>query len=366
MTNLRVTTAHLNVRKGPSLSEAIVNLLDEGDVVAEKAGVLSVGEVEEPDSSARTWMRIDSPGAPDGWASLKNFRKLDDGRFEVNGTAGANIRPEPTLAFAAIGHLGRGELVPFGALVSESTETEGRRWARLDLPDDKSGWASMRCLASTSDPVSTSTREYRVTASVLNVREGPSLGSEVVGTLSNGALVPEGEIVTTPTHRWMRISNPDGFISMKWLTLNTSVLPGTFPWYAIARGEIGVREHAGAADNPRIVEYHRTTTLPPGAASEDETAWCSSFVNWCMEKAGIEGTDNAWARSWLNFGYSVSTPLPGTVAVFSRGPDWGHVGFFVSRDGNEVRVLGGNQSDAVNIKGYAASRLLGYRMPHGF
>ena len=56
------------------------------------------------------------------------------------------------------------------------------------------------------------------------------------------------------------------------------------PWFRIAERErlSGVEELPGAAHNPRILEYHRTTILGHGAASKDETPWCSSFVNFFM------------------------------------------------------------------------------------
>ena len=41
----------------------------------------------------------------------------------------------------------------------------------------------------------------------------------------------------------------------------------------------------------------------------------------------------------------------------------GHVAFFVSRSAQTIKVLGGNQSDAVSIAEYPAGRLLGYRIP---
>lgn len=116
---------------------------------------------------------------------------------------------------------------------------------------------------------------------------------------------------------------------------------------AIARGELGTNEIRGARDNARVVEYHQTTTL---RARDDETAWCSSFVNWTMEQAGIRGTDSAAARSWLNWGQQVpmnaDSVRPGDVIVFPRGnnPAQGHVAI-VSEvlDGGRVRVVGGNQ-----------------------
>jgi len=137
-----------------------------------------------------------------------------------------------------------------------------------------------------------------------------------------------------------------------------------FSWFDIAMKELGTSEIAGSGDNPRIVEYLRSTTLCGDLASNDETAWCSAFVNFCVEKAGFAGTDSASARSWLNRGRKTDTPVTGCIAVFKRGaPPSGHVAFFVSENGDQIKVLGGNQSDRVCFAQYPKDRLLGYRVP---
>uniref|UniRef100_UPI0026303FB4 C40 family peptidase n=1 Tax=Marivita sp. TaxID=2003365 RepID=UPI0026303FB4 len=54
----------------------------------------------------------------------------------------------------------------------------------------------------------------------------------------------------------------------------------------------------------------------------------------------------------------------GDIVIFTRGDPsgWqGHVGFFVRKTAASIEVLGGNQADAVNIKRYAKTRLLGIR-----
>jgi uncharacterized protein (TIGR02594 family) len=141
---------------------------------------------------------------------------------------------------------------------------------------------------------------------------------------------------------------------------------GDAPWYQIAMEELanGVVEIPGPQDNPRVVEYHSTCTL---RATNDETAWCSAFVNWCMVQAGKKGTDNAAARSWLNWkdGAKLTAPRLGCVVVFARGtnPWQGHVGFFVGDDDNHIQVLGGNQGNSVSVDFYRKDRLLGFRWP---
>ncbi len=138
-----------------------------------------------------------------------------------------------------------------------------------------------------------------------------------------------------------------------------AVEPG---WYGIAERELGETEIRGSDHNPRIIEYHATTTL---AATTDEVPWCSSFVNWCFKQVHTEGTRSAAARSWLRWGKSLTEPRKGCVVVFSssRGPRSGHVGFFERLSGNHIVVLGGNQANSVNLSSYPMSRLLGYRWP---
>lgn len=136
----------------------------------------------------------------------------------------------------------------------------------------------------------------------------------------------------------------------------------SFPWYMAARREKqrGVMESIGLADNPRIVEYHATTTL---RATDDEVPWCSSFVNWCMTQAGYKGTRSAAARSWLTWGVKIDTPVEGCIVVLTR-PGGGHVGFYVSgHKSGTIKILGGNQSDEVRVSGYLESRVLGYFLP---
>jgi uncharacterized protein (TIGR02594 family) len=134
------------------------------------------------------------------------------------------------------------------------------------------------------------------------------------------------------------------------------------PWFRIARQEIGISEFPGPADNPRIVEYHQATSL---RAADDEVAWCSAFMNWVMKQAGINGTGSAAARSWLNWGDTLSAPRMGCIVVFRRGtdPSQGHVAIFVRRSGAFLEVLGGNQSNQVKVAPYPADNVLSYRWP---
>jgi uncharacterized protein (TIGR02594 family) len=123
---------------------------------------------------------------------------------------------------------------------------------------------------------------------------------------------------------------------------------GSAPWLEVAKRELGTQEMRGSANNPRVLAYHATTSLH---ARNDETAWCSAFVNWTMQQAGYQGTGSAAARSWSTWGQAVQRDAqhvrPGDVIVFPRGsnPAQGHVAIVseVRADGSVV-VIGGNQS----------------------
>lgn len=142
-------------------------------------------------------------------------------------------------------------------------------------------------------------------------------------------------------------------------------------WLEIAEKEMGVKEVRGG-ENPRIIEYHATTSY---GAKEDEIAWCSSFVNWCMIQAGIKGTNSAAAKSWLDWGTVLDTPQVGCVCVIklktkkddpATGTTSGyHVGLWKKTEGGRVSLVGGNQSDQVKVSsfGLGTYEICGYRQP---
>jgi uncharacterized protein (TIGR02594 family) len=145
------------------------------------------------------------------------------------------------------------------------------------------------------------------------------------------------------------------------------------PWVDIAIAELGVHENAAPGQhNKRIIEYHSATSL---RATTDETPWCSSFVNWVMAQGGYRGTNNALARSWLDWGTGLTTSRVGAVTVIKKksassdaatGSLTGfHVAFYVSSTPAMLRLLGGNQGDRVKYSNFLLSSydIRGYRWP---
>ncbi|MCD7111224.1 TIGR02594 family protein [Rhizobium sp. DKSPLA3] len=132
----------------------------------------------------------------------------------------------------------------------------------------------------------------------------------------------------------------------------------------IAQAELslGVAEVPGPDSNPRIGMYHATTE---GGKAPDQTAWCSSFVSYCVEQAGMKGTDSKGARSWHDgeWGQDVTAePAVGDIVVFSRvgnGDNGGHVAFFQSMTETTITCLGGNQGQRISISSYPKDGIKG-------
>ena len=132
-----------------------------------------------------------------------------------------------------------------------------------------------------------------------------------------------------------------------------------YSWMSIAEGEKGIKEITGISSHtPRILEYHAMTTLK---AKQDEVPWCSSFVNWVMNRAGYPITRSAAAKSWMKWGREV--PLQYGCIVILKRTGGHHVGFYTGETANTVYLLGGNQADAVNVRQYKKDLVLSARMP---
>ena len=141
--------------------------------------------------------------------------------------------------------------------------------------------------------------------------------------------------------------------------------------YDIAQRFVNVKEAPGKASNPHILAMLRLDSAWPDG---DDVPWCSAFVNYIAWLLRLPRSKSLRARSWLLVGtpVSLSKAKAGTdVVILKRGggdqpgPDVieapGHVGFYAGHEGDDILILGGNQSDSVNITRYSKDRLLGIR-----
>ncbi len=138
-------------------------------------------------------------------------------------------------------------------------------------------------------------------------------------------------------------------------------------WMLEARKELGVKEWPGKnKNNPVVMDYY--AEAGHSWVQSDEVPWCAAFVGAMLERAGVHSTRRLNARSYLDWGLSLSpaSPEPGCITVFRRGanPAHGHVAFFHKHHGNTIEVLGGNQRNSVNLAHYKTADLLGFRWPY--
>lgn len=134
-------------------------------------------------------------------------------------------------------------------------------------------------------------------------------------------------------------------------------------WVSVARKYLGQREIKGSPHNPIILRWWQTIRTP---FTDDETPWCAGFLGGVLEECGIRSSRSAAARSYLKWGIALRGPVPGAIAVYERGPLFGHVNFVVGISSPGVIMgLGGNQNDAVTIAPFSINRVIGYRWPAG-
>ena len=135
------------------------------------------------------------------------------------------------------------------------------------------------------------------------------------------------------------------------------------PWLSVAWNDLGVTAIAGPSTSARVQAYYAAAGHPEVAG--DDTAWCAAFVGACLERAGIHCTRSLLARSYLTYGDAITDVRTGAIAVFARGfdPALGHVAFAIGETVDHIVVVGGNQSNAVNVVAMPRSRLLALRWP---
>lgn len=185
--------------------------------------------------------------------------------------------------------------------------------------------------------------------------EGPILYAKAERHLANitGAPVIED---------YDRHSDDSGAVptSVTQVTPGAKVAAGPVSFTSTVNGLMGLNENRDAGVIADFIKRSAGINIDPRT-----TAWCAAFVNGVLGAQGIEGTGKLNARSFLNFGMPTDAPKPGDIVVLSRGDPngWqGHVGFFQGYDANgNIRVLGGNQSNGVNVQSYSKDKLLGFR-----
>jgi uncharacterized protein (TIGR02594 family) len=141
--------------------------------------------------------------------------------------------------------------------------------------------------------------------------------------------------------------------------------------FQAAHRYVGVREAGGVSSNLMVLAMLR---LDAGWVEDDQTPWCSAFVNFVCWTIGAPRSRSLAARSWLLVGQDIpltAARAENDVVVLTRGKlpqppatvlqAAGHVGVYAGQDAKNVLILGGNQGDSVSIASYPKTRILGIR-----
>lgn len=139
-------------------------------------------------------------------------------------------------------------------------------------------------------------------------------------------------------------------------------------WLEWAEKEIGVKRKTHTA---RIIEYWAKFKM--SGIKDEAVPWCSAFIGFCLESAGISTASKDKTRTkdssqyWLHWtgGHKLDKPEHGCIAVMTRSGG-GHVGFLIGEDGDNWVLLGGNQGSAVSIAKFPKNRFIGFIMPNGY
>lgn len=134
-------------------------------------------------------------------------------------------------------------------------------------------------------------------------------------------------------------------------------------WIDEALRHIGLQEFSGNSHNPQILSWWKA--IKRGGIKDDETPWCAAFVGGCLEAVGIQSSRFESAKSYITWGINLRAPAYGCIAILYRDLG-GHVGFVIGKDEKDrILLLGGNQSNGVNIKAFERSKIIAYRWPKG-
>lgn len=138
-------------------------------------------------------------------------------------------------------------------------------------------------------------------------------------------------------------------------------------WYREAQKDIGVREVPGSRNSPTIMGWARRlgSKVLGIAYNADSVPWCGvAMAHWIEQRGFAPPPIAIRAMAWATWGRDLGLKdlYLGSVVVFKR-PGGGHVGMCSGFTDTHIRVLGGNQSDAVNHMWLERSRLVAQRWP---
>ena len=218
----RVTASALYVREGPATSFPTVGYLVRDNIVEELES-----------NSDGSWKRIRRlTDQLTGWCSTTYLMPIStpppDGppeepppptgtRHKVTASR-LHVREGPGTSYKSLGYISRNEIV------DEVGANADRSWIQIRRADGLVGWSSARYLdvIVTPPPDSGSGTKYRITATRLHVREGPSTDYKSLGYVNQNEIVVA--LSANADQSWRMIRRSDGLVGWSSARYMTEVL----------------------------------------------------------------------------------------------------------------------------------------------
>lgn len=146
------------------------------------------------------------------------------------------------------------------------------------------------------------------------------------------------------------------------------------PWLVEALSLVGTSERVGRSNksNPVVVAMFGDCGHA-GVKNSISTPWCAAFVGSVLKRATLPNTGSLRAKSYIRYGEHVHDEWDesaehkrGDIVVLTRGAKsspYGHVGFYVGETATRVKILGGNQGDAVSVESFPKDRVVAVVRP---
>jgi uncharacterized protein (TIGR02594 family) len=191
-----------------------------------------------------------------------------------------------------------------------------------------------------------------------------------VGTIAGLITGVAGALMTLKSG--VAIPPANGLVSRRDIPGGLSLLsdyPPTTPdapdWYQYAERLVGTAEALpNGRANPAVKDmFGAVDYYPPATTDCRKVPWCAAFANDCFKNVDVPGTRSAAASSFAErprlFG-KIDDPVLGCVVVLTH-----HVGFYAGpgKRPNTIRILGGNQGDAVCFADFKTRDVIGYFWP---
>lgn len=136
------------------------------------------------------------------------------------------------------------------------------------------------------------------------------------------------------------------------------------PWMAEMHRKMGLHE---VRDNAVLSEWLRSFGKFLG--NPKDLPWCGDAVESCIAKTLPREplpSNPFFAQAWAKFGIDAGGPIVGAIGSIRWTASSGHVGIVAGVNGDRINLLGGNQSNAINISSFPRDKFIAWRWPSTF